>query len=771
MPPSRAVLPVLVPCLLAASIGCGGRRVADDTAHPIIRDPFAVEVLAERERLTGPRSDRPNRFFDGWAPVTVRGRSAFEASPQGASFRLVTLTPGERSLVLDLLDDGRLGRLVHVRVRIDRGAPRLVPVVDPLSIRLPPDLAPGRHFVEISPRDPDEPTLLVAGARVRRTGGPRRGAEDAGDATLEDGVLLQEGRSVVDVAAHPPEGVDVRAISGELCPAGLLEWGDGVSLEVTGADGGTLARWDGGGLLLDRVRGCRRFELPIADPGKGDDGPPSPVRIRLTAAPGRAVRWRGLSWRGTDETPTERAGTGPPAAGAADRSAPRLVVLYVLDALRADFVGHLGGPEGVSPTIDRLAREGFTFHEHRSNAPNTLPSIRELFTGRIYFNQRAWDEIGMRRPTIADAFRDAGYRTGLFSGNVYTGSGYGLDRGFDHVSREALFEGTPEVNRNAERVHAAALEWLREVPEDEPVFLYVQTIHPHNPYAPPEAFEHRFTAGIPSRIRGDTAVLRGIQKWEVEPTAADRARLRGLYAASLAYNDARLARFLDALEERFDPGEILVAVTSDHGEELFDHGGVLHGYTLYEELLHIPLVVWSPGRVRVGSTDALTDMLDLHATLLDLIGEPGGGSGPDAGAGRSLLPLITGESGELPDEPRFAATWGVPGGIFAVRHGPWKMIRVRGTEERWWMGVGPARTRQREHLFDLEADPGERHDLSGSGNVREQWLRARLRAWVAAREADLLAAIERSAGTPEGADDPSADAETRERLRALGYLD
>jgi arylsulfatase A-like enzyme len=245
----------------------------------------------------------------------------------------------------------------------------------------------------------------------------------------------------------------------------------------------------------------------------------------------------------------------------------------------------------------------------------------------------------------------------------------------------------------------------------------------------------------------------------------------------LAYNDTQIGHLLEALRERFAPEDTLVVVTADHGEELFDHGGTLHGYTLYEELLRIPLVVWSPGRVRVGATDQPTDTLDLHATLLDLARR--GGADPadpetPASHGRSLLPLLTrpagspGEPVQLESPARFAATWGVPGGIFALRDGPWKLIEVHGTERGSWMGLGPGRSRDRRYLFDLAADPEETENLAGLDSVREQWLLARLHAWIATQQADL----ENGADGADGEDaEPALDEAARKRLEALGYLD
>jgi len=757
--------------------------------------------------LGGPRSDGPNRFFGGWVPTTAQGRDGFFAADDGASFQVVTLAPRERTLTLDLLDDGRLSRLVDVRVRIDRGPATLVPVIDPLSIRLPPNLPPGRHLVEILPRAAGDPPLLVAAARIDP-------ALEGGSARIDGGALVQRGPSIVDLVARPPEPRPDRPqepnrtnrqertgsrLTGTVCPETVLGGTGGFGLTVIGIGNRVLGRWQGGG-ALDRLRGCRRFALDLADAG---GSAPDPVRIRLSASdPDRGARWT-MRWEEPATTTGAAAeapspGTAPnqtpapaPPPVEATPAPPRLVVVYLLDALRADHVGHLGGPDGISPVIDRLAREGFTFRSHRSNAPNTLPSMRELFTGRIYFNQRAWRRLGAHRPTLAEAFRRAGYRTGLFSGNQYVSASYGLARGFDYVSQESLYTPPPgvAVNRNAEQVQRAALAWLDRLPADQPVFLYLHTIHPHNPYAPPPAFARRFTAGIPSTIRGTTNVLLALQKGRRTATAADRARLKGLYSGSLAYNDAQIGHLLSALGERFAPEDTLVVVTADHGDELFDHGGTLHGYTLYEELLRIPLVVWSPGRVRAGATDQPTDTLDLHATLLDLARRWGANAadpGEPASQGRSLLPLLTrrasspggpvrpgkGAGDRLARGPRFAATWGVPGGIFAIRDGPWKLIEARGTERGTWMGLGPGRSRDRRYLFDLATDPDETENLAGLDSVREQWLLARLHAWIAAQQAAIENGADRADGTGAAGEEaaPTLDEAARNRLKALGYL-
>lgn len=515
--------------------------------------------------------------------------------------------------------------------------------------------------------------------------------------------------------------------------------------------------------------------------------PPPPLDVLAIAV--RPVLPAGSAEQEVDELPWSPEFDSKPTGGIREATiavppAPKVVLLYVMDALRADFVGHLGGPEGISPTWDRLAREGVTLTRHRCVAPSTLPSTRALFSGHAFRFAKEYPLID-RMPLLAERFREAGYRTGLFSGNAYVSPSYGLDRGFDHVADEVLFgPDSPSVERgvnvNAARVQEAALAWLDSLElekgtdngSEDRAFLYLHTIHPHNPYAPPPELEARFTAGIPSSIDGRTDTLFAVQDGEREVDASDQERLRGLYAAAFAYNDRVLAQLVGALEERFEPGEVLVVLTSDHGEELFEHDGVLHGYTFYEEMLRIPLTFWWPGRIPPGRVDHPTDTLDLHATLLQLLGIDGGDD-PDRGRdlrfpeGRTLWPQILRETTELPPRLHFAAAPAVRNGLVAATLDEGgvsvaKLVLAGRTDLHWGMGKGIGRSRDPEYFFDLQADPGEQHNRAGTGGRLELWLRSRLRAWVRAGEA-----LGQTAGPAE---ERELDAETRERLRSLGYL-
>jgi arylsulfatase A-like enzyme len=709
---------LLLSCFLACSDSSGPRkdlRLLLDGAH-------APDVLIESRQVAWPPSLAGSRFLTGWIPGRDldRRRLLFPPpAPRSARLELVNLERQARTLVIDFA--ARTGPAPET-VRLQAGGKDLgrFPFADPLELPLPMErLALGRVPVELT-FDGDVPGVVAAAVRP---------ISSPGEGRIEGSDLLQRGASLVDLV-RPIEGGEV--LVGAFVPPQSPRPGQRFDLTVEREDGAPVGRFSWTPGFWNRRR---EIELPLGESQVF-------VRIRLRASgAGPAARWEGLGFSGGSDVDVARA--IPQRV-----SPPRLIVVYVMDALRADRLGE------ASPTCNRLAREGMVFKAHRSVAPNTLPSTKALFTGRAFVSNGGWKLSPEDGPTLAERLRAAGYRTGLFSGNPHAGRAFGTDRGFEHVAEEVIFDGVKRAgalryNDNAERVHAAALAWLRSLPPGGKAFLYLHTIHPHNPYDPPEPFRSRFTARTASTIDGGTATLSAIQHRRISPGAADRERLEGLYTGSFAYNDAELGRFLAALGAWASPGETLVAVTSDHGEELFDHGGVLHGYTLYEEMLRIPLIVWAPGRLRPAVVSAPTNTLDLHATLLDLAG-----LAAEKTDGRSLLRPPRAERA-----PRLAAASSVKGGIYTARSNRFKWIWAPRTGLGWGMGEGLGRSHDPEYLFDLAKDPGETVNLAGSGSYEAAWLRSRLLAWVerGRRKADQA--------EPEA----PVDRETRERLRALGY--
>ncbi|HSF39311.1 MAG TPA: sulfatase-like hydrolase/transferase [Thermoanaerobaculia bacterium] len=723
----------LVPVLLLLWGGASGCTREGDEVRLLIDGEHAPDVLTEQREVAVPPSLGGNRFLTGWWPW-LEGEERLVLSPFFPDVRMevVSLGPGRRSLVLDLLEEGASkGRVVRVKAAgRDLGA---FPLTDPVEIPLPSDLPLGRVPLELAF---DRGTRGVVAAALR----PSR---PEGEVRMHGADLVQSGESLVDLVHRVSGG---ETLVGAFHPPLFARSGQRFDLTVEREDGAAVARfsWEPSG--WNRLRGSVPISLPLGEA-------PGFVRVRLRATgEGPLGRWAQLGLAGG------RGSSEPPAVAEAPAPAapPRLVVVYVMDALRADTVGHLGGRPGVSPVLDRLAREGVTFKRHRSVAPNTIPSTKALFTGRTFVSGGDWPLDRKDGRTLAELFRESGYRTGLFSGNVYISSAFGTDRGFEHAAEEVLLdeeEGTgtgARFNDNAARVQAAALGWLRSLPQGESAFLYLHTIHPHNPYDPPEPFRSRYTRGIPSTIDGSTGTLSAVRKGKLEPSRADQRRLRGLYTGSFAWNDAELRGFLRGLSGWAKPEETLVVFTSDHGEELFEHGGVLHGYTLYEEMMGIPLILWSPGRLRPTVVEEPTDTLDLHATLLDLCGL----RKSEGAEGRPLPAVVRPDSGYV----HLAAASSVVGGIYSARWGRHKFVWAPRYGPYWGMGDGRGRSRDPEYLFDLEKDPEEKVNLAGNGGLEAAWLRSRLLAWVQRNRSLTVKPPERP-----------LDAETERKLRALGY--
>ena len=698
----------------------------------------APDVLVEARTLEPPPATRGNRFLTGWTAERVDGMRLLRADARGARLEGVHLGTTARRLVLALAPPVAGGA---IEVSIAGGAPRRVPIAPRVEVPLPAGLRHGRFLVDLS--FPSGAPPLLRGAGFDR-------ALPAGAVTVAGGELRQAGVSRVEV---------VRPLAGEATLVGEL---------VAPAGGRVRQRFDvrvvseGRDRLLWSFqprwwrRGAQRLRLPV----RGDSGF---LRLALEAtAAGPPATWRGLAlvpaWSGADATTSRLAPVAP--------QAPKLIVLYVFDALRADAVGGRA-PDGTSatPTLDRLGAEGARFAAHFAVAPNTLPSTKALLTGRVW-RQRGGVPLGATPGTLAERFRAAGYRTGLFSGNVWVSRVYGVDRGFETAPESTIFGADTEkarsYNDNAETVHRAALDWLATLPPGARAFLYVHVVHPHNPYDPPAALRARFDDGGGGTLDGSSATLLALSNRRLAATAADQRRIRALYHAGLAYADGELGRFLAALRGRYAPEQTLLAITADHGEELFDHGGVLHGYTVYDEMLHIPLLLSWPGRVPARSVAEPTDTVDLHRALTALAGDESADSGrlwAMLGAHSSTQQAAPGEPRDPEPELRLAAAASVRGGIYAARTSRYKVVWAPRTGTQWGLGHGPGRSRDPEYVFDLRADPLERRNLAGLAAPEVLWLRERLLAWAAGAEAD------------EGDAGAAVDAETRARLRALGYVD
>ncbi len=723
----------------ALALAACGRGSEGGVEAPLFDADHVPDVLVESHLLEPPPSLGGNSFVRGWSPWRERLARAHEVTHLAAggeaqaALSVVNLEPRPRTLKLLAPRQVAGEESPELELRWAGGeAARQAASASEVHLAATDRL--GRVALEL--RLPPEVIWALDGAELHE-------ALPAGRVEVDGEDLTQSGYSLVDFARHLAAPTTLAA---RFTPPQEPDPAQSFSLIVERDGEPPWEAWTWRPTWWNRLRGSRELAVPLGEAGL--------TRLRFLArGTGPPATWKGLRLR----APAAASAIGPPAE--TTPSAPRLVLVYVMDALRADQVGHLGGPAGISPTLDRLASEGVVLEGHQALASNTLPSVKNLFTGRVYLDDGMADlpPAAQGPPTLAEVFGGAGYTSGLFTGNGYVY--YQAQRGFDHADESVLYErhgAGARYNDNAERVHAAALRWLDGLPRDERVFLYLHTVHPHNPYQPPPAIERRWTADIDSRVAGDTETLLAVKRGRLPVGPSDRARIRALYQSGIAYNDAELGGFLAALESRYPPPELLAVLTADHGEELFDHGGMLHGYTLYGEQLRVPLTLWWPGRLAPRRLELASDHLDLHATLRRLV-EPQASPPPEA---RSLWPLLAGEPARSGDRLRFAVAAGVPGGIFSVQDGRWKLIWAPRQGAGWGQGEGLGRSHDALALFDLAADPGETANLAGTESVEVAWLRSRLLGWMARQRA-----------LPAAAAQPPPGADQRENLEALGYVD
>jgi arylsulfatase A-like enzyme len=328
--------------------------------------------------------------------------------------------------------------------------------------------------------------------------------------------------------------------------------------------------------------------------------------------------------------------------------------------------------------------------------------------------------------------------------NPSAGRPFGLERGFAELHElyraGGRFVGVPR----ADAFRVPLRRFLDEHKAGGRFLAYVHFLEPHFPYDPQPPFRTLFgpDGPLPESARTSQDWIRAVNAGTLTASPAEREHLVRLYDGNLAAVDAELGRLRTALEETGLLERSVLIVSADHGEALGEHGFIGHAPQLYEEALHIPLIVRLPrGTGPAGlRVQGLVDLLDLGPTLVDIFGTPAGKARME---GRSLLPMLAGAAGK----PVLIARTMAERPAYSVREGRYKLIHS--------LRDGVSR------LFDLTADPLERSDLSDAEPLRAEFHRQALYRW--------LAALPRTAAAPE-ADRPTLGEEERAALRALGYL-
>lgn len=448
-------------------------------------------------------------------------------------------------------------------------------------------------------------------------------------------------------------------------------------------------------------------------------------------------------------------------AGTTAAAPARHLVVIAIDTLRADHLSCYGYERPTSPTLDALAARGVLFERAIATAPWTLPSFASMFTGRMPTRHGA-GLSGERRslgedtphplsptvPTLAEQLAGEGFRCAAFTSNPFLR--LGLQRGFEEFFCQTI---------EAERVGALARAWIETRDDTARNFLFVHFNDPHEPTDPPEVFLREL--GVSGTVQADPHRV-ALERWgdgesdlghaaSVEAVRGPLATKVALYDATILQVDRQIARLLASLASQGMLDNSLVVVLSDHGEEFLEHvaperaldedprglHGIGHGHTLYDELLHVPLLLMGPDLPSGQRIPQQISLLDLMPTLLSLLGieTPAGMDGAD-------------RSAWMADEARAdlpVAAEGIAYGVdrLALWQDGSKVIADRFGRPLW--------------QFDLRTDPRELLALPAIDPLLLQQLIAAADGW--------------SAEAPPLLDPARMDPELLEGLRALGYVE
>ncbi len=483
-------------------------------------------------------------------------------------------------------------------------------------------------------------------------------------------------------------------------------------------------------------------------------------------------------------------GAAPDRAATESRAAASFnVVVVLIDTLRADHLGAYGYARPTSPHFDALARDSVLFQHAVAQAPWTKPSVASLMTGAFAHKHgvvSSRDALGPELPTLAEALRQRGYRTAAFSANPWITPEFRFDRGFDQFeSGRAMGAQLTNLYRLLKRADRAlkrvgvptdlagwvfwdasgntgnserdrlltdgVVEWLGRQGED-PFFLYVHLIGPHDPYDPPADYVRRFRDPAWEGPPGPTVPPARVQTVFEKAAPLEPGTLTALiaqYDAAVAYADEQFGRIIEALERRGQFERTLVVVTADHGEEFYEHGNWRHGNQLYNEVVHVPLAFRLPSQLKPARRPDLAMLVDVFPTIVGLVDHDEAGQPNERkAAGRRLFA----GGGDAGTATVFSEHWWFEGSTYTAKMVQRGTLKLHDTHDQ-------GRDQERSELYNLASDAGEERNLlenpaavseNGVGELHSLLVQFGDKMSVASVSVDV-------------------DQSTKERLRQLGY--
>jgi len=432
------------------------------------------------------------------------------------------------------------------------------------------------------------------------------------------------------------------------------------------------------------------------------------------------------------------------------------VVLIIADTLRADHIGPYGASDVDTPHLDKLAADGVVFQNTFSHASWTRPSIATILTSMYASSHQVMHKTDVLPDdvvTIAETMKAGGYRTAGFVTNINVAPSFNFQQGFDTYrylapsfffgatdsgSKLSLYSGMRLIRerflskgkyvenyyQDGETVNGRAVPWL-DTNGSDPFFTLIHYMDPHDPY-----FEIPYNGKAIARVE------------DPHPDGSRAEELRALYIENVELLDSFVGGVVEELHTAGLYDNTVIAFVADHGEEFYEHEGWWHGTTLYDEQIHVPLIIKRADNAGAGGRVAdLTGTVDIAPTLLAAAGL----QAPPSAQGRNLF------GNPKPLKAIYAEEDHEGNILEAIRTTQWKMILANEGNPR---GVEPV------ELYDVAADPGETKNLAASKPEVVAELKKDLESL---RQVAAASAVAGATGALDSADE--------ERLRLLGYIE
>lgn len=401
------------------------------------------------------------------------------------------------------------------------------------------------------------------------------------------------------------------------------------------------------------------------------------------------------------------------------------VVFVSFDTLRADHLHFMGYSKNTSPTLDKLARDGFVFTNTVSASSWTLPATMSWFTGVYPSVHQILNKYTLKGPTeqeisnlkklspglltMAEILQKDGYKTGGFTGGAGVSHEFGFAAGFDEYIDNQDFAGF-------EYSYPKAIDWINKN-RNKKLFVFLHGYNIHGQYVPPGGYDFRFLdltyKGKLTGSKEEQLNLReeGLAQGKLFLTQDDVRFLTALYDEKIARADEEFSKFYQKYKKLGLLEKTIFVITSDHGEELYDHGQIDHGHSLYQEVIHVPLLIIIPG-IKGALISQQVRSIDLLPTILTIIG-----AGTDKKIfsqfqGKNLTDTMKGDNLNL---QAFSET--------DYRYAVFKRAIISADS---WKYITDLETKE-NILYNLKKDQNERNNLIGSNLLKENELNKRLK--------------------------------------------